>query len=297
LSISRKELPEELPDPWSEFSLPEAVVYCFRKQKRVEARVSGEKTYLQLTLEHLPRFDDHKGGVLVVMQDLSEGLRLEANQQRFLANAAHELKTPIGAIIGASELLLTGDDEEPELRRRFLNHIHSEACRMQQLSETLLQMARTGWDLREPNLEVLCLDTAARKAAERVEPLVESAGLKLCVEGQGTHVRADAEWLEQALLVVLSNAIKNSGWGRRIRLRVSDAAVAVEDEGAGISEEELPYVFDLFYQGKESSGGFGLGLPICKDLVERMGGEISIDSQEGVGTTVEIELPEAETDA
>jgi len=214
-----------------------------------------------------------------------------------LANAAHELKTPIGAIIGASELLLTGDDEEPELRRRFLNHIHSEACRMQQLSETLLQMARTGWDLREPNLEVLCLDAAARKAAERVEPLVESAGLKLCVEGQGTHVRADAEWLEQALLVVLSNAVKNSGWGRRIRLRVSDATVAVEDEGAGISEEELPYVFDLFYQGKESSGGFGLGLPICKDLVERMGGEISIDSQKGVGTTVEIELPEAETDA
>jgi signal transduction histidine kinase len=98
-------------------------------------------------------------------------------------------------------------------------------------------------------------------------------------------------------LVVLSNAIKNSGWGRRIWVRVSDDAVAVEDEGAGISEEELPYVFDLFYQGEESSGGFGLGLPICKDLVERMGGEISIDSQKGVGTTVEIELPEAETDA
>ncbi len=297
VGISRKEPPEELPDPWREFSLPEAVAHCFRTQKRVEARVSGEKTYLHLTLEHLPRFDDHKGGVLVVMQDLSEGLRLEANQQRFLANAAHELKTPIGTIIGASELLLTGDDEEPELRQRFLNHIHSEACRMQQLSETLLQIARTGWDLREPNLEVLCLDSAARKAAERVEPLAQSAGLKLSVEGQGARVHADAEWLEQALLVLLSNAIKYSGWGGHIRLRVSGATVAVEDEGVGISEDDLLYVFDLFHQGEDSSGGFGLGLPICKDLVQRMGGEISIDSHKGIGTTVKIELPEAETDA
>ncbi len=68
----------------------------------------------------------------------------------------------------------------------------------------------------------------------------------------------------------------------------------MEDEGEGISEEDLPHVFERFYRGRGGSGGFGLGLPICKELVERIGGEISIESEAGVGTTVKIELPQAE---
>jgi signal transduction histidine kinase len=73
--------------------------------------------------------------------------------------------------------------------------------------------------------------------------------------------------------------------------------VVVEDEGLGISEADLPYVFERFYRGKRSSGGFGLGLAICKDLVERMGGSISLRSKEGIGTRVEIGLPEVGTGA
>ena len=107
-------------------------------------------------------------------------------------------------------------------------------------------------------------------------------------------MHADAEWLEQALLVLLSNAIKHSSQDGQVWLHVSGANVVVEDEGAGISKADLPHVFKRFYQGKGSSGGFGLGLPICKELVERMGGKISIDSEEGVGTTVEIKLPEVQ---
>jgi signal transduction histidine kinase len=151
-----------------------------------------------------------------------------------------------------------------------------------------------GRDLREPELEVVDLDAAARDVIYRMEPLARSAGIELTLAGHGVRVRADAEWLEQALLAVVSNAVKHSNRGGRVRLRLEDGAVAVEDEGAGISAEDLPYVFDRFYQGEDSSGGFGLGLPICKELVERMGGKISINSQEGVGTTVEINLPEVQ---
>ncbi len=75
------------------------------------------------------------------------------------------------------------------------------------------------------------------------------------------------------------------------------STVTVEDEGAGISAVDLPHVFERFYRGKGSSEGFGLGLPICRELVERMGGYISIRSREGIGTAVEVELPEAEPDA
>jgi signal transduction histidine kinase len=130
-----------------------------------------------------------------------------------------------------------------------------------------------------------------------MEPLIESAGLRLSIEGERACVRADPEWLQEVLLVLLSNAIKNSIRGGDIRLRVRGSTVAVEDEGAGISSIDLPHVFERFYRGKGSSEGFGLGLPICKELTERMGGSISIRSREGVGTEVKVELPKADLDA
>ena len=286
----------KLPSPFEDFDLPGAVAHCAKENECGEARVQEGESSFHVKLERMSAFDEHKGGVLVVIQDLSEGRRLEANQQRFLANAAHELKTPITTILGASELLLN-NGEDPETRRRFLNHIFSEARRLQRLSDTLLRLARTGADFRDPEREVVDLDGVAREAAERIKPLAESAGLALRVEGQGDRVRADQEWLEQALLVTLSNAVRHSEHGGEVRLRVEGGAVTVEDEGTGISEADLPHVFERFYRGKKQSpGGFGLGLAICKELVERMGGGISLESEEGVGTKVKIELAEVDSD-
>jgi signal transduction histidine kinase len=174
---------------------------------------------------------------------------------------------------------------------------------MQRLSDTLLRLARTGADLREADMEAVNLDCAAREVTERMEPLTESAGVNFYVEGQGGRVLADREWLEQALLVVLGNAVRFSERGGRIWLRLKGGAVIVEDEGAGIREADLPYVFERFYRARGPSGkegateGFGLGLAICKELVERMGGSISLESEVGVGTTVEIELTEVDKSA
>lgn len=284
--------PEDLPDPWKDFDLPGAISRCARQKECVEARVSDGEGFFEVKLEHMPAFDDHRGGVLVVVRDLSEGRRLEANQQRFLANAAHELKTPITTILGASELLLTEDEDDPEVRRRFLEHISSEAQRMRRLSDTLLRLARTGTDLRDPEAEVLDLDGMAREAVERIRPLAESSGLEFRVEGEGGRVYADHGWLEQCLLIVLQNAVQHSGRKGVVRVRLQGNAVEVEDEGVGIPKEDLPRIFEPFQKGG-GSGGFGLGLPICKDLVERMGGKVALDSEEGVGTAFRMELPEA----
>jgi signal transduction histidine kinase len=128
-----------------------------------------------------------------------------------------------------------------------------------------------------------------------MEPLVESAGLGLSIEGEGAScVRADPEWLNEVLLVLLSNAIKHSSRGGYIRLRARAGTMIVEDEGVGIDPADLPHVFERFYRGKAHPEGFGLGLSICRELTERMGGSISIRSREGVGTAVEIELPEVD---
>ena len=168
---------------------------------------------------------------------------------------------------------------------------------MQRLSDTLLRLSRIGWDRREPELEIVGLREAGQRVAELMEPLAESAGLRILSEGEDTRVHADPEWLQEVLLVLLSNAIKHSSRGGDIKVRIRSGVITVKDEGTGISPADLPHIFERFYRGRGSSEGFGLGLSICKELTERMGGAISIRSREGVGTTVEIKLPEASVEA
>src|SRR3712207_3536269 len=111
----------ELPNPWEDFDLREAVASSARKRKGGEASVRGGKSFLRIKLEYVPNLgEDGKDGVLIVAQDLSEGHRLEEAQQKFLARAAHQLRTPLSAITFAAELLATKGDEDPVARRRFL---------------------------------------------------------------------------------------------------------------------------------------------------------------------------------
>src|SRR5829696_797424 len=297
LGVPEEEPLDVLPDPWEGFDLPEAVDHCTRHKESIEAGVRYEETFLRIKVECLVELEQSRGEVLVVIQDLSEGRQLEANQQRFLANAAHQLRTPIMAIVGAAELLATGEDSDPAIERRLLNHIFSEGRRMQRLSEVLLRLSRIGWDRREPNLDIVDLREAGQQATKLMEPLAESSGIRILSEGEGSCVRADPEWLQEVLMVLLSNAIKHSNRGGDIKVRTGSGAITVQDEGAGISSVNLPHIFERFYRGTDSSQGFGLGLSICKDLTERMGGSIAIRSREGIGTAVEIELPEASVDA
>jgi signal transduction histidine kinase/HAMP domain-containing protein len=287
-----------LPSPWEDFDLREAVATSARKREGGEASVRGRKSFLRIKLEYVPNLGESgKDGVLIVAQDLSEGRRLEEAQQKFLARAAHQLRTPLSAITFAAELLATKGDDDPVARRRFLEHILAGAERMRRLSDSLLKLARVGWGSREPELEPIDLSDVVHTAAEMARPVAESAGLDVAVEGQSAWVVADPALLEEALLIPITNAIQHSDPGKTVRLRISGTSVTVEDEAGGIAEEDLPHLFERFYTGKGSSGGTGLGLPICKDLVEKMNGEVSIRSEKGVGTSARIELPEAEPDA
>jgi two-component system phosphate regulon sensor histidine kinase PhoR len=294
LDLGEERPPRRLPDYLGDCDLREMIARCARRRECNERLVHGDDTLFRVKFDHLPKFDSHRGGVLIMIRDLSEGRRLEMNQQRFLANAAHELKTPITTIVGAAELLLTGADEDPETRRRFLEHILSEGRRMQRLSETLLGLARIGAERREPDLQSVDPEAVARRAAERIEPLAQSAEVELRVElRRDSRVRADPEQLEQVLLALLSNAVQHSKRGGKVWLWVDGGKLAVEDEGSGIDSEDLPHLFERFFRGKGSAGGFGLGLSICRDLVEGMGGRISLRSREAEGTAAEVRLPEA----
>lgn len=296
LGLGEGETPSRLPEAWEDFDLPGAVARCAREEECGEARVRSGDTFLRVNVEHMPAFDNHRGGVLVVLQDLSEGRRLEASQQRFLANAAHELRTPLATISFAAELLSADAGDDPQARRRFLEHIRSAADRMQRLSESLLRLARVGWDTTEPEIQRVSPGECARAAAEQMRPLAESAGLSLHVEDEGTPVLADPALLEQALLVAISNAIKHSEPGGGITLRAEGPKITVEDTGEGINPADLPYVFERFRKGGET-GGFGMGLSICRESVRRMGGEVEVRSEPGKGSVVSIMLPEEESGA
>ena len=295
LDLGEERPPRRLPDYFGDCDLKEMIARCARRRECNERWVRGDDTLFRVKFDHLPKFDNHRGGVLIMIRDLSEGRRLEINQQRFLVNAAHELKTPITTIVGAAELLLTGADEDPEARRRFLEHILSEGRRMQRLSETLLRLARIGAERREPDVQSVDPEAVARRAAERIEPLAQSAEVELGVEARrDSRVRADPEQLEQVLLALLSNAVQHSERGGNVRLRVDGGTLVVEDEGSGIDSEDLPHLFERFFRGKGSAGGFGLGLSICRDLVEGMGGAISLRPREPEGTAAEVSFPEAD---
>ena len=287
----------ELPNPWEDFDLREAVASSALKREGGEASVRGGKSFLRIKLEYVPNLGEGgKEGVLIVAQDLSEGRRLEEAQQRFLANAAHQLRTPLSAVTFAAELLVKKGDD-PVARRRFLEHILTGAERMRRLSDSLLRLARVGWGRREPELEPVDLSEVAHAAAQVAKPLAEGSGVGITVEGPSARVLADPALLEEALLIPITNAIQHSDPDQTVRVCISGASVTVEDRAGGIPEEDLPHLFERFYSGRGSPGGFGLGLPICKDLVERMGGEVSVRSEKGVGTAVRIGLPEAEPDA
>src|SRR3712207_4146308 len=125
----------ELPNPWEDFDLREAVASSALKREGGEASVRGGESFLRIKLEYVPNLgESSKDGVLIVAQDLSEGRRLEEAQQRFLARAAHQLRTPLSAITFAAELLVTKGDD-PVARRRFLEHVLTASERMRRLSD------------------------------------------------------------------------------------------------------------------------------------------------------------------
>ncbi len=254
----------------------------------------GSWRYLEAIGSNLLQ-DPGIAGVVINSRDITERKKLEENQQRFFANAAHQLKTPITTIVGAAELLVTIQGLDDPKKSQLLDHIFSEALRMQRLSDDLLRLAKMGRDRRDPEPEAVDLTAASRQAAGRMMPLAENLGLTLRVVGDGGRALADPEWLQEVLLILLSNAAKYSDPAREIRLEARENTIAVEDEGAGISNADLPHVFERFYRGKGNTEGFGLGLSIGRELVERMGGSISISSREGSGTRVELELPGTDT--
>jgi two-component system sensor histidine kinase CiaH len=221
-------------------------------------------------------------------------------QQQFVADASHELRTPITVIQANAEQLFRHPDRTIEEESATVSAIMQETRRMNKLVHSLLTLARHDSGQLEIVREAVRLGEVAATAAGQFEPVSIMQDVKLLADIDN-HVRiaGDAERLHQLLVILVDNAFKYTPSGGTIKLICrqagSSAEWIVEDTGAGIMEADLPRIFDRFYRGdrarSRSEGGAGLGLSIAKWIIDMHNGTISVNSMVGKGTKVTVRFP------
>ncbi len=237
------------------------------------------------------------GGAVLVMHDLTDIRRLERARSDFVANASHELKTPLTSIAGYSETLLQ-EDPDQATRERFLQAIHSNARRMQALVDDLLDLSRIESGRWQPRPEPVALEVVARE-----EWAAQAGGgqrlLQLEIDPSAASVIVDAQAIRQVFRNLFENAIRHTAADGSITVSAKPEAggidIAVSDNGTGILSDHLPRIFERFYRADEARsrehGGTGLGLSIVKHLIEAHGGRASAASEYGSGTTITLWFP------
>lgn len=256
--------------------------------------VLGRRTYLVHCAPLL------RGEVLLLLRDVTEARRAEATRRDFVANASHELRTPIASIRAAAETLLSGAVDDPAAAREFTGIVARNAERLSRLTQDLLDLSRI--ESRQLRIEVQPVDVAGivRQVSELLSSAARGKGLALDSEvPPGTLVKADPRALEQVLVNLVENGIKYTAQGGvTVRVERADGhwAIVVADTGPGIERHHLPRIFERFYRvdpgRSREAGGTGLGLAIVKHLVIAMGGAVDVDSGAS-GTRFLVRLPAA----
>jgi signal transduction histidine kinase len=230
--------------------------------------------------------------------------RLIEQQEDFVANASHELRTPLTTIKLRVEALMGGARRDPAIADRFLAEIQSEVDRLARLSDDLLALAHVEAGLDTLRMEKVELPFLLNEAMITFRPRAEAGHITLTMEAvpQLPAVKASRPQIRQVIDNLLDNALKYSSSGDVVTVSCrqlnGQVAVSVTDTGQGIPTADLPHVFDRFFRVDKAHsrssgilGTGGLGLSIVRSVVTAHGGQVSIDSQEGKGTTVRFTLP------
>ncbi len=240
-------------------------------------------------------------GAVLVLRDITELRRLERVRRDFVANVSHELKTPLTAVIGFAETLLTGALEDPEHSRRFLEILRDHARRMARLVDDLLDLSRMEAGRLVLHVEDVSLADLIEEAVRPFRLQEAEAGLQLSVQCPQVLVRCDPERLIQVVRNLLDNAFRYTPPGGSVTVGATAdltggmATVTVADTGIGIPSDQLDRIFERFYRLDAARArvqhGTGLGLSIARHLVQAMGGRIWVRSQEGRGSEFSFTVP------
>lgn len=238
---------------------------------------------------------DDEGTVIAAValfDDVTERTRHLRAEREFVANAAHELRTPLASILSSVEVLQAGAKERPAERDLFLAHIEREAQLLTRLGRALLIIARAQTRTERPRLEIVPVRPLLKEIAAATRP---GEQVKVTVRCSATLAALTSrELIEQAVLNLALNAARYTPTGSIAlggRSERGTAVIEVKDTGPGMSDAERARVFDRFYRAGEPGEGYGLGLSIARQAVEAVDGTLELESAAGRGTTARIRLP------
>jgi two-component system, OmpR family, phosphate regulon sensor histidine kinase PhoR len=237
------------------------------------------------------------GRVLLVVSDITERVRVEAMRRDFVADASHELKTPIASILAASETLQMALEHDPDRAARFVTLVHESAIQLARIVGDLLDLSRL--ETSSGGDELVRLDRVVVEELDQLRASAADKGIDLLAELTPAVVLGSGSDLALAVRNLVANAIRYSSEGQHVTvgMRQENATVRlfVADTGAGIPQRSVNRVFERFYRvdvaRSRETGGTGLGLAIVKHVAEAHGGSVSVESELGVGSTFHVTLP------
>ena len=266
----------------------------------LEQRAKVDDRYLKIFFASFKDEKDIPSGIMVVIQDITEHVKLDNMRKEFVADVSHELKTPITSIMGYADTLLESEYEK-DMQTKFLNVISSEARRMAKLVTDLLTLSRYDTNKVKKEITEFDLGELVKECQEKLQLEINKKhhNVECFVTANVPPVKADIDGIERVVLNILSNSIKYTPENGKIKIYVgfvyNDAYIKVIDNGIGIPEEDLNRIFDRFYRVDKARtremGGTGLGLSIAKEILNQNNGSIDIKSKKGEGTEVVIRIP------
>ena len=239
-------------------------------------------------------------GVVIVMHDITELVRLEQIRKDFVANVSHELRTPITSIKGFAETLLDGAYKDEKMLLSFLEIINKESNRLQMLIQDLLELSKIEQHGFTVNIMPMGLQDVLIRGAELTGPRLDEKNMSFHVDiDRDIQVMGDANRIIQIVTNLITNAITYSPENTTVTVRLKEnetyGIIEIEDQGIGIEKHEIARVFERFYRvdraRSRNSGGTGLGLAIVKHLIEAHHGRIQVESEVGVGTKMIVMIP------
>lgn len=259
----------------------------------------GERVFLNVYVAPIETPDGTEAAV-VVMHDLTPAVKVDSVRRDFVANVSHELRTPLASIRAMAETIALRGRKDPGAAERFAQKIISEADRLVNLAEDLLDLAKIEAGQRPVRSEWFFLREVAEQVLGQLGHLADAKAIENELEiPADLKAYADKDAVRQILANLLDNAIKYTRPGGLVRITAQQSgeavAVSVFDTGIGISEEEQTRIFERFYRVDKARsrelGGTGLGLSIVKHLVEAHGGQVLVESLPGKGSTFTFLLP------
>ena len=243
--------------------------------------------------------DDEVGELIDAINDMSVKIdQAERTQAEFISSVSHELRTPLTAINGWAETLYSGEIDDSEDVKKGLGIVVSEARRLTNMVEELLEFSRIESGRFNLSVEPLDIKAELEDAVYTYREFFRRKGLELdytdC-EQEFAPIDGDPERLRQVFCNLLDNADKHGGSGGRVEVSVSDGGscvvIRIRDHGPGVPEEELPFIKYKFYKGSSQARGSGIGLAVCEEIITCHGGTLDISNADGGGCLVTVRLP------